>query len=347
MSTSTAFSPVQLGRFTLKHRIALAPLTRCRADKDGQIPNALMAEYYGQRASDGGLLITEATPILPVTRFADTVPCIYTPEQVEAWKPVTEAVHAKNGVIFMQLWHIGFHCHPRYDPDQRNAPPSSSVYEREGRPTSRELSVDELKEYVQAYATAAKNAIAAGFDGVEIHGANSYLLDQFLSDKVNTRTDEYGGSIENRSRFPLEVVEAVIAAIGADRTGIRFSPWALEPSDPVAQWSYVLERLNPLNLAYVHLVEPGRPADFKDLTPFREVYKGVLIYAGGYEADTAKESIASGRCDLVAFGRWFISNPDLPARIQNDWKLTPYDRSTFYAAEDPVRGYTDYPNFEE
>ncbi|ORY36519.1 NADH:flavin oxidoreductase [Rhizoclosmatium globosum] len=345
------FEPIQLGRYQLKHRIALAPLTRCRADEtdgegNGQLPNELMAEYYGQRASDGGLLINEATPINPLTRFSERVPGIFTQKQIERWRLSTDAVHAKGGLIFLQLWHIGYHCRARFDPEGR-LPPSASVIlgEETGEPKSRELSVEEIKEIVQDYATAAKNSIEAGFDGVEIHGANTYLIDQFLSDKINKRTDDYGGSVEKRSRFLLEVVDAVVQAIGADRVGIRFSPWAIS-TIPVEQFSYALEKLNPYNLAFVHLVRQRlETPDDEGLRALRNSYKGVLILCRQYEPETAEKAVADGLADIIAFGKLFISNPDLPNRIRKGAALAPWDDSTFYSSG-PV-GYTDYKSLAE
>ncbi|KAJ3080820.1 hypothetical protein HDU99_007337 [Rhizoclosmatium hyalinum] len=345
------FEPIQLGRYQLKHRIALAPLTRCRADEtdgegNGQLPNELMAEYYGQRASDGGLLINEATPINSLTRFSERVPGIFTQKQIERWRLSTDAVHAKGGLIFLQLWHIGYHCRARFDPEGR-LPPSASVIldEETGEPKSRELTVEEIKEIVQDYATAAKNSIEAGFDGVEIHGANTYLIDQFLSDKINKRNDDYGGSVEKRSRFLLEVVDAVVQAIGADRVGIRFSPWAIS-TIPVEQFSYALEKLNPYNLAFVHLVRQRlETPDNEGLRALRNSYKGVLILCRQYEPETAEKAVADGLADIIAFGKLFISNPDLPNRIRKGAALAPWDDSTFYSSG-PV-GYTDYKSLAE
>ncbi|CAK4091687.1 unnamed protein product [Aphanomyces euteiches] len=339
---ASLFDPLTVGSLSLSHRVVLAPLTRYRASavENGveSVPTDIMVKYYGQRASPGGLLISEASPICPEGRPNILAPAIFDPLHVERWRPVTEAVHAKGGYIFLQMWH-------------------STLKDRE---TSRMLTTEEIPGVIQQYVDAAKRAIEAGFDGVEIHGANSYLLDQFINDQINIqRTDQYGGSLENRLRLPVEVATAVAAAIGPERTGIRFSPFGSiggkRDSDPVTTWSTLLRKLNPLKLAFVHLVEPRIMGDYDgqnapdpavvNLKPFREAYDGVLIAAGGHTPETARASVASGETDAIAFGRHFISNPDLPSRIQHDRPLTPYIRETFYTPGEV--GYTDYKTWDE
>ncbi|KAJ3063725.1 hypothetical protein HDU98_000486 [Podochytrium sp. JEL0797] len=345
MSNSQLFESLQVGRYALKHRIVMAPLTRSRAE-EGNIPNDLMAEYYKQRASDGGLLISEATPIHPLTLYNRFVPGIYTPLQIEEWKKTTEAVHAKGGVIFLQMWHIGYHCRPEFDEPLHRLPPCPSVMldEETGAPKTREMSVDEIEETVRQFAQAATNAIEAGFDGVEIHGANTYLIDQFLSDKVNQRTDAYGGSVEKRCRFAMEVTRAVCDAVGADRVGIRFSPWAIS-TVAVEQYSCLLGMLNPLKLAYVHVVRPYVKESQDGMAVLRKVYEGVLMVCREYDPVTAGEVVERGSADLVAFGKLFISNPDLVQRIAEGGELAKWDASTFYT-RGPV-GYVDYKTAEE
>ncbi|ETV99766.1 hypothetical protein H310_07818 [Aphanomyces invadans] len=375
MAAPSLFEPLQVGDYTLSHRVVLAPLTRYRASAlegdEESVPTDIMAKYYGQRASHGGLLISEASPIAPEGRPSILAPSIYTSLHAARWKPVTDAVHAKGGFIFLQLWHVGAWSHSGLDTKGRppassavfNMEPGTSLFNtRDGLkprdPQTRILTTDEIPELIQQYVRAAKLAIEAGFDGVEIHGANSYLLDQFISDHINSqRTDQYGGSLENRLRLPVEIATAVADAIGAGRTGIRFSPFVSiqgkQDSNPILTWTTLLKMLNPLHLAYVHLVEPRLPGSWDrvpnpeelNLKPFREAYDGVLIVAGGHSADTADAAVKNGDADLVAFGRSFISNPDLPSRIQHGHPFSPYDRSTFYTPGEV--GYTDYKTWEE
>ncbi|KAJ3326070.1 hypothetical protein HDU76_013032 [Blyttiomyces sp. JEL0837] len=369
-NTDALFKSIKVGRYELKHRVVMAPLTRARGlatreDGEENVPTDIMATYYGQRASEGGLLISEAAPICPEARPGVSIPSIYTDAHVEGWRKVTDAVHAKKGVIFCQLWHVGRNSHSHFDPKGRPPPSSASHPHHLGgnimtpkgtfpREDSRALTTEEIPELIQQFVDASKRCIEAGFDGVEIHSANGYLLDQFINDNVNVnRTDQYGGSIENRTRLSLEVAKACSEAIGSDRVGIRFSPYGtfggMGDSTPVQTWSYLIEQLNPLNLAYVHIVEPrivggwdsANPVDEKlTLKPFREVYKGTLIVAGGFKPDTGAAAVESGAGDLVAYGRYFISNPDLPNRIKNGVELTPYNRATFYTPG--PEGYTDY-----
>lgn len=347
------FNPLKLGALTLPNRILLAPLTRTRADA-GHMPNALMAEYYAQRAT-GGLLITECTMVAPGTSAFINEPGIYNDAQITAWKKVTEAVHAKGGRIFMQIWHAGRAAHP----DINGGVPtvSSSATAAEGdihtpngkvpHAVPRALTAEEIPALVAAYAQGAKNAIAAGFDGVEVHGANGYLIDQFLRDTPNQRTDAYGGSLENRARFLFEVLTAVTAAIGADKVGLRLSPLnsynSMKDSDPLAFIGFLAEKLNAFNLAYLHVMR----ADFFGaqkgdvLTVAREKYKGVIVGNMGYTGEEAEAAIAAGKLDAVAFGTAFLANPDLPARIKTKAALNTPDQNTFYSPG--AKGYTDYP----
>ncbi|KAI8847360.1 NADH:flavin oxidoreductase/NADH oxidase [Chytridium lagenaria] len=355
------FEPIKVGRYLLKHRIVLAPLTRARGE-DNEATDR-MVTYYEQRASDGGLLISEGTPISAEARVALSIPSIYKDSHVESWKKVTDAVHKKGGIIFAQLWHVGRSSHSAFNP-KGLPPPSSAPVPKTGMagtPTGpqpyevpRAITREEIHEIIQDYVEAGKNSIAAGFDGVEIHSANGYLLDQFINDNINVgRTDEYGGTVENRVRFSFQVAEALAKAIGGGRVGIRLSPWSnfqgMGDSDPITTWSTLLKQLNKLDLAFVHLVEAridgasdsAQDTTEKSLKPFREAYKGLMITAGGFLPDSAESVIAKKDADLVAFGRYFISNPDLPYRIQHGIPLTPYDRSTFYTNDET--GYTDYP----
>jgi N-ethylmaleimide reductase len=358
MSTATTLlSPVKLGRYELPNRLVMAPLTRNRAGA-GNVPHQLNATYYAQRAS-AGLIVTEATQISPQGVGYPATPGIHSPEQVEGWKLVTKAVHDRGGCIFLQLWHVGRISHPSLQPNgELPVAPSAiapegtaSTYEGE-KPfvTPRALETEEIPGIVEDYRQAAKNALEAGFDGVEIHGANGYLIDQFLRDGSNQRTDRYGGSIENRARFLFEIVEAVTGVWGGDRVGIRLSPSgtfnSMSDSDPQALFSYVVSQLDRYNLAYIHIVEPridnGAP-EGQNLTTgfFRSVYNGTLISAGGHDQESGEAAIANGEADLIAYGRWYISNPDLPERFAANAELNPYDRSTFYGGDE--KGYTDYP----
>lgn len=354
------FSPVKLGRYELPNRIVMAPLTRNRAGA-GLAPRALNATYYAQRAS-AGLIVTEASQISPQGMGYPNTPGIYTPEQVAGWKLVTEAVHAQGGHIFLQLWHVGRISHPSLQPDgalpvapSAIAPIGMAATLTGEQPfvTPRALETDEIPGLVQQYQQAAANALAAGFDGVEIHAANGYLIDQFLQDGSNQRSDQYGGSIENRIRFLLEVVEAVVGVWEADRVGVRLAPSGtfnnMADSNRKALFTAAVQALNPLGLAYLHLVEPRADAEFDPANPdaealsshyFRSIYNGTLISAGGHSRESAQTTIARGDADLVAFGRLYISNPDLVKRFALNAPLNPYDRSTFYGGDE--KGYTDY-----
>ena len=363
--TDTLLSPLPLGRTTLQHRIVLAPLTRMRANPAGNIPGPLNAEYYAQRATPGGLLIAEATPVSWQGHGHPHVPGIHTKAQIAGWKTVTDAVHSKGGVIYLQLWHTGRVSHSSHQPD-RAQPVAPSAIRAAGKTidaafqpvdyeTPRALTLAEIPGLIDTYRKAAENAQAAGFDGVEIHGANGYLLEQFLYSSTNTRTDAYGGSIENRSRLHLEVTDAVVAEIGADRTGIRLSPWGIAndsfDADPLPLFSHLIRELAKRALVYLHLIEPrasgtGKADIVRENQPsaaeiFRPLWPGVLIDAGGFTRDSAIEAVAAGHADAIAFGRHFISNPDLVARIRHNAPFAPYHRATFYGGD--AAGYTDYP----
>lgn len=363
------FTPVAFGALELEHRVVMAPLTRLRSRQPGDVPQPLNAEYYGQRASRGGLIIAEATDVSEQARGYPGAPGIYSPEQVEGWKAVTEAVHARGGRIVLQIWHTGRISHSSMQPSGALpvAPsaiaPAGMHMTRTGEPTPfetpRELELDELPTIVESFAQAARNARAAGFDGVEIHSANGYLLNQFLQDGTNKRADAYGGSIENRARLLLEVVDAVAAAWSADRVGVRLSPWGrfndMHDSDPAALYGHVGRELGRRGLAYVHVVEPraDQESDVNALDPtapdagalLKAAFPGKVISAGGYVGETARQAILEGRADAVAFGRLFIANPDLAERLKTGAGLNRYDRSSFYGGG--AKGYTDYPAVDQ
>lgn len=354
------FQPLTVGALTLPHRILMAPLTRGRATD--RVPNPLMAEYYSQRAS-AGLIVSEATAISAQGYGWHGAPALYTDEQEAGWRDVTSAVHAAGGRIFLQLWHMGRLSHPDFQDGQLPVAPSPIAAQGDAHtPTGnqpyvvpRELSVSEINAIYEDYATATKRARSAGFDGVEIHGANGYLIDQFLRDSANQRTDEFGGSIENRMRFLQGVTEAVIEAWSPDRTGLRLSPTmngkGMGDSDPIALYSRVAETLNQYGLAYVHTAEaiqPGRlyNPDAPRVTPhIRDAYQGVLITNGGYDSASAAEAIENGEADAIAFGQKFIANPDLPERMRTGAPLNTPDPDTYYSAG--PHGYVDYPSLAE
>ena len=342
-----------------------------RSSQPGDIPNELNATYYAQRASKGGLLISEATQISLLGKGYPGAPGIHSPEQVEGWKLTTNAVHEQGGYIFLQLWHVGRMSHSSLHPEAGLPVAPSAIPPQDGSKamtadfkqvpfeTPRALGIEEIPAIVAQYRQGAENAKLAGFDGVEIHSANGYLLDQFLEDKSNRRADRYGGSIENRARLLLEVVDACVEVWGKDRVGVRLSPYGtfldMGDSDPIALFTYVLEQLSGRGIAYVHIVEPrvgnaGADAPINGNAPrtaerFRQAFQGVLISAGGYSAETADQAIANHLADAIAFGRLFIANPDLPKRFQVKGPLNAYDRSTFYGGTE--KGYTDYPTLEE
>jgi N-ethylmaleimide reductase len=347
-------SPLTVGALQLQNRVLLAPLTRCRATTD-HVPTPLMVEYYAQRAS-GGLIIAEATAVGEGASAFYTEPGIYSEAQVAGWKTVTDAVHAKGGLIVLQLWHGGRACHSDLNGgaipiapsaigitnDKAHTPKGSVPYD-----VPRELRDDELPGIVALFKKAAENAKAAGFDGVEVHGANGYLLDEFLRDGANKRSGQYGGAIENRARLMLEVIDAVISVWGADRVGLRISPLnsynSMIDSDPVAITTYIAEQCSARGLAYLHMMR----ADFLGeqsgdvMTPARAAFKGTLIANMGYTADEAEAAIADGKLDAVAFGTSFLANPDLPARIAAKAELNVPNAAKFYSPG--PEGYTDYP----
>ena len=354
---SLLFSPTKLGPLALQNRLVMSPLTRNRAT--GNVPNDLMVEYYRQRAS-AGLIITEGTSPSPNGLGYPRIPGAFSAAQTAAWKKVTDAVHAKGAKIFLQLMHTGRIGHPLNLPAGATVLAPSAVaaageiYTDAGgmkpHATPKAMTEADLKTALGEYVQAAKNAVAAGFDGVELHGANGYLLEQFIRPNSNQRTDAYGGSIENRARFVLEVAKAVIAAIGKDKVGIRLSPYgAFNDMPPYpemeADYAYLARQLNALGLAYVHLVDhssmgaPAVPQSIKDT--FRKEFKGALILSGGYDAARAEADLAAGKADLIAFGRPFLANPDLIKRWQSGAALNAPDPNTFYTPG--PKGYTDYP----
>jgi len=350
-------SPYRLGEFALKNRLVMSPMTRSRA-LESNVPNPLAATYYAQRAA-AGLIITEATQVSPQGVGYIRTPGIHSPEQVAGWRLVTEAVHRAGGRIFAQLWHVGRVSHPDFHDGALPVAPSAiaadgEVFTARGPTkmvTPRALEAHELPGIVAQFQKGAENAKAAGFDGVELHGANGYLLDQFLRDGTNRRTDAYGGSIRNRARFPLEVTEAVAAVWGPDRVGYKVSPNSafnsMSDSDPIATFSYFAAELSRLRLIYLHATEGvagpmAPPAGTVLAAPvLRERFKGALILNGGYDAHSADAAIASGAADLIAFGVPFLANPDLPVRYARQLPLNAPDQATFYAGE--AKGYVDYP----
>ncbi|KAI9898799.1 hypothetical protein N3K66_007159 [Trichothecium roseum] len=351
--------PLQVGRCALKHRVVMAPMTRLRAD-DHHVPPQMMADYYSQRAAvPGTLLITEASFISAKSCGRDkNAPGIFTESQVAGWRRVTDAVHAKGSFIFMQLWHVGRAARAQeLERVGLECVSSSDLPISEGHPTPRPMTEEEIWECVGSFARAAENAVAAGFDGVEIHAANGYLIDQFTQDVCNRRTDQWGGSIENRARLCLEIAKAVTKAIGSDRTAVRLSPFspfqAMRMADPKPQFTYVVDRLKDLGLAYLHLVEPSISGNIETDTSEAENLdfaldawdrRGPVILAGGYDkekADGVLERHGDGNKVAIAFGRPFIPNPDLPFRLMNEIPLVEPDRKTFYNAQSPV-GYTDF-----
>lgn len=364
---SGLFSKLHVGTIELAHRVVMAPLTRMRAEPPGNSPGPLNALYYGQRATPGGLLITEATQVSPQGQGYPGTPGIHSAEQIAGWRLVTEAVHARSGLIFLQLWHVGRISHRSHQPggDLPIAPSAvqprgnavTASWKQEPFETPREILATEIPSIVAQFREGARNALMAGFDGVEIHSANGYLLDQFLRDGTNRRSDAYGGSFENRARLLFEVVAAAAGIYGPDRVGVRLSPFGsfndMRDSDPIGLFSYVIRELGALGLAYLHLVEAR--ADEAEAVPpawsgsgpaptaalFRPLYPGVQIAAGGFTRHSAEAAVNAGVADAVAFGRLFIANPDLPKRLELGAELNAYDRSTFYGGG--AKGYVDYP----
>lgn len=343
-------SPVKLGALALPNRMVMAPLTRSRAGA-GDVPTPLMVEYYRQRAG-AGLIITEASQVSAQGKGYPRTPGIVTDDQVKGWRAITDAVHDAGGHIFLQLWHVGRLSHPVVQPGGA-LPVAPSAIATEGEiftveglksfVTPRALDRDEIPGIVGDFRNAADNALRAGFDGVEIHGANGYLIDQFLRDGTNRRVDDYGGPVANRARLLKEVVEAVIPVWGADRVGVRLSPifngYSMSDSDPAATFGYAAEMLSGYGLAYLHGMQLGE--DSFDFAAFRRRFDGPYIANGGYDAARAEAAIASGDADLIAFGTAFLANPDLVERFRRGAPLNALDPATFYQGEE--KGYTDYP----
>jgi len=367
--TERLFQPVRLGRYSLPHRMVMAPLTRSRARQPGNVPSALNACYYAQRAS-AALIVTEATQVSQQGQGYAWTPGIHSREQVEGWRLVTDAVHKAGGVIFLQLWHAGRISHPSLQPDGMLPVAPSAIKPRgeafienengEGElvpfVTPRALQIEEMPYIVRQYARGSRNALEGGFDGVEVHAANGYLLDQFINSSTNRRTDAYGGAIENRMRLLIEVVEAVSEIWGPDRVGIRLSPLGtfndMGDDEPEATFSTIAKTLGDHSLAYLHIINPAivgaiekgiepDPGAMGMLELMRERYRGTLIIAGGFDHDTAEGWLRREKADLIAFGRKFLANPDLPERFRSHASLNADDPSTYYGGG--AKGYTDYP----
>ncbi len=372
MNYSSLFEPVTLGRYTLKNRIVLPPLTRQRSGQPDDVPTALMAAYYRQRAS-AGFMVSEGAQIEPRGQGYAWTPGIYSEAQIEGWRKVTDAVHAEGGVIFAQLWHVGRVSHTALQPGGA-APVAPSAIQAEkvkafietspgvgtlvAPSMPRELSVAEIKEMVALYAQAAQNAVSAGFDGVEIHAANGYLVNQFISEHANRRIDDYGGSLPNRLRFLREIVQAVSAVVGPDRLGVRFTPLftstdqdrvyiGFVEDDPHRTYVEAVKVLEEAGVAYLSIAEadwdnaPDLPEAFR--RDIRQAFSGRIIYAGRYTAERGARLLEAGLADLVAIGRPFIANPDLPRRIANGWPLNALDPATLYGGAE--QGFTDYPAY--
>ena len=360
--THKLFEPTRIGDIEVANRVVMAPLTRSRADEAaGDIPGSPMnVEYYRQR-SNAGLIISEGTQVSPLGKGYMATPGIYSDEQVEGWKPITQAVHEAGSKIVAQIWHVGRVTHPNLTGGVQPIAPSAvtpkvTAYTHAGKveaPQPRALAAEEIKDIVAEYRRGAANAIRAGFDGIELHGANGYLIDQFLRDGANRRTDEYGGSIENRARFALEVVDAVVAEIGAGRVGIRLSPVTpandLADSNPQAVFGYLVEELDKRGIAFIHFVEgaTGGPRDIPgfDFAWARQAFKGTYIANNGYTREMAFDAVESGRADAVAFGRAYIANPDLVQRLKLNAPFNTPNPQTFYVPGEA--GYIDYPTLDQ
>ena len=360
MTMSKLLEPYKLGPLTLPNRLVMAPLTRNRATPPGMVPSPLAAEYYGQRAS-AGLLITEASQVSQQGQGYQDTPGIYSKEQVQGWRKVTERVHANGGRIFIQIWHVGRVSHTALQP-AGGKPVAPSAIRAKGKTfvnnqftdisEPRALELSEIPGIIDDFRRGATNALAAGFDGVEIHGANGYLLDQFARDGTNKRTDGYGGGIENRARLMLEVSKAVAAEAGADRTGIRISPVTpandISDSNPQPLFDYIVDGLEALKLTYIHVIE-GATGGPRDIAPFdyaslRKRFKRAYIANNGYDFELATRQLEAGAADLIAFGKPFISNPDLVERLKKGAPLNEWDKATFYGGG--AKGYTDYPTLQ-
>lgn len=360
------FEPITLGARRLKNRIVMPPMTRSRALQPGNRANPIMATYYAQRAS-AGLIVSEGTQISPLGQGYAWTPGIYSPEQIEAWKPITQAVHAQDGVIFAQLWHVGRVSHPDNTGGQQ--PISSSALRAEnvrvfvdngdGNPgfvevvTPRAMTQADIQQVIGEYRQAALNALEAGFDGVELHAANGYLINQFIDSEANNRSDEYGGCIQNRLRFLGEVVEALIDAVGAERVGVRLAPLTslngTLDATPEATYTAAAKLLNGYGIGYLHIAEvdwddaPDTPLAFKQA--LRDAFQGVLILAGRYDAAKAEQTLNAGLADMIGFGRPFIANPDLPNRIRHGYPLAEHDPNTLFGGDE--KGLTDYPEYQD
>ena len=362
MKLKALFSEEKLGELNLPHRIIMAPMTRSRSSQPGDIPNEMNVEYYKQR-STAALIITEATQISPQGKGYAFTPGIHSDEQIQGWKQITNKVHDENGRIFMQLWHVGRVSHSSLQPENDLPVAPSAIAVSEGEAftyegmkdfeTPRALEVDEMPDIVEQYRHAAINAKQAGFDGVEIHAANGYLLEQFLKDGTNKRDDMYGGSIENRVRLVLEVTKVIVDVWGGSRVGIRISPTgtfnSMSETNPQELFNYLVEKLNQFNLAYLHVVERFEPIDEADETfdfkALRESFNGAYIANGCYTGEKAELSINNGQSDFVAFGTPFIANPDFPERLRQGAELNQADPDTYYGGD--AKGYIDYPRLDE
>ena len=366
------FEPVRLGRYDLPHRIVMAPLTRSRAGQPGNVPTALNACYYAQRTS-AALIVSEATQVSMQGQGYAWTPGIHSREQVDGWRLVTQAVHQAGGLIFNQLWHVGRISHPALQPDQMLPVAPSAIRPKgeafieneDGEPelvpfvTPRALQIEEMPYLVRQYSRGARNALASGFDGVEVHGANGYLLEQFIASGTNRRDDLYGGTIANRARLLMHVVEAVSEVWGPDRVGVRLSPLStfndIRDDDPESTFGHIAERLSDFRLAYLHVVNPAAAAIEHGTKPdpramrmvdlIRECYRGTLMLAGGFDRDTAEAWLERGKADLIAFGRKFLANPDLPERFRLGAPLNADDPATYYGGG--AKGYTDYPTLAQ
>ncbi|KAI4380800.1 hypothetical protein MLD38_006948 [Melastoma candidum] len=374
MSTADLFAPLDLGKLKLSHRVVLAPLTRCRAF-DG-VPQPAMVEYYKQRATEGGLLITEATAVSPVASGYPRVPGIYTDEQVEGWKKVVDAVHSEGAIIFCQLWHAGRASHRAHQPEGGETVSSTNtpISEKwkallpdgteEAYSVPRALDTAEVPWIIKEFQGAAINSVRAGFDGIEVHGAHGYLVDQFLKETINDRSDMYGGSVENRLRLLMDILQGVVQVFGTERVGVRISPVSeyndAAVPDPLNLGLSIIKAINEFQtkmgsrMCYLHVTRPRfllitageeplrQQEELKLMRAWREAYRGSFMSSGGYTRDLGTRALADGDADLIAYGRLFISNPDLVLRFRVNARLNAYDRDTFYTG-DPVVGYTDYP----
>lgn len=362
-NSAKLLSPTRLGAIELKNRVVMAPLTRMRAIA-ADVSNPLAKTYYAQRAG-AGLIISEATQISPIAKGYPGTPGIYSAEQTQAWKEIVDAVHAKGGKIVAQLWHVGRISHSSLHPEQ-GLPQAPSALAPSGKTltadwqmqlyeTPKAMTLDDIAQLKKDYQLAARNAKTAGFDGVEIHAANGYLLDQFLQDQTNHRNDNYGGTIENRIRLLAEVIEAVGLEYAYDRIGVRLSPYGsfndMGDSDPAALFNATISKLNSYGLAYLHMIEPrstsaGGNDKIDENAPdtaslFRQAFKGAFISAGGYTKESGEQALADHAADAIAYGRLYISNPDLAERFAQNAPLNAYDRASFYGGAE--QGYTDYP----